>query len=147
MKFSFCIRKLSLLSPKYLKEILVPLTLGTNNGSMMCRRINLFLKGFENKDIAILVHNKDKEVIAWSLTYDVEYDKNTKVMLFVHPKYRKKGIGKKLLNKTFKYLKSKGHEVVYVAPWDRKSTNFYSKIKKCYWVSDRDCTFSKKVFL
>jgi len=148
MKISFYIRKLSLFSNKYIEEILIPLTLGRQSGSIMCRRINRLLAGRLDNDVAILVHDKDRKVIAWSLTYDLDWNKETKVMLFVQKKYRGKGIGRKLINKTFKYLKSRGHEEVYVAPWNKTSTKFYSKIKRGYWNKAKsDSSFTKKVIL
>jgi len=124
MVLKFHTRKLILFSTKTRKEVLFKLTLRCYN-SLMRERINLSLKK-EIEDIAITCKYQN-EVIAWSLIYN-----KNKIMVYVHPKYRKKGIGKKLLLRCQSYLKKNKEEKCLVAPWNNVSDSFYNKINFKY---------------
>jgi len=124
MVLYFHTRKLILFSVKTRKEVLFNLTLRSLE-SLMRYRINLSLKK-EIEDIAITCKYNNK-VIAWALIYN-----KNKIMVYVKPEFRKKGIGKKLLTKCQSYLKKHKEEKCLVAPWNNVSDSFYNKISFKY---------------
>lgn len=109
----------------------MPLTLSEDDGyeSLMKKRLRLILKGHANHDVAVLAY-KGKKLVGWTLTFDIEFEE-PKFMVFVHPKHRFKGIGRKLTEKTLRYLKKrKEQKEIFIAPWDNISAKFYSAIDK-----------------
>lgn len=72
-----------------------------------------------------------EEIIGWAL---VDFSTESKgkryydVMVFVHPKYRRLGIGSKLVKKLIKSILKKDKKAVFVSyPGDKKSRLFFEK--------------------
>ena len=121
MNITFHTRKLINYSINTRKKILLKLTLKAFN-SVMKQRINLSFNK-EIDDIAIIC-KYNKEIIGWSCIFD-----GNKVMLFIKPEFRRKGIGKRLLQRAESYLRKNDYQNVKVAAWNNTSSLFYKKTK------------------
>jgi len=64
--------------------------------------------------------------IAWSMLTDRMDNNNLQVGVYVHPDFRRNGIGKRLLGKAKVYGKAEKRPIVSQA-WDRRGKNFYSE--------------------
>lgn len=78
-----------------------------------------------------VVHPKTGEVreivLGWALLYLKKHRKTWEYMVYVRPKYRMMGVGKKLFCKATKLV-----DYITVYPWDKRSANYFkSVLKKC----------------
>lgn len=117
MQINYHTRKLVNFSYNTRKDILYKLTIDVC-GSAMRKRIDLSFKE-KIDDIAIICKYK-KEIIGWSCIF------SNKVMLFINPRYRNKGIGTELLNRSERYLKRNKYKVVRVSSWSECALDFYN---------------------
>lgn len=76
---------------------------------------------------------KDANLIGWSmLDFSNSAEKSVWTYIYVRTRYRRKGFGKKILNRAKKLIEKMGKKI-RVCPHDRRSKNFFKKvgIRKC----------------
>lgn len=75
--------------------------------------------------LAFTASAPDGELVGWAYA-DQWSDYSVETGYFVEPKYRKKGIGRKLLSEVMQWGREHKKQV-YVQPWDYTSTKFFEK--------------------
>ena len=73
--------------------------------------------------VTVVARDNKNKYIAWTLM--VIDDTQVDLMFYVDKRWRRKGIGTEMMNRSFKYLKKQNIKCVYVAPWDIKSKRFF----------------------
>lgn len=123
---TYITRPLRLFSSTKLQSDLWNLTVN-GCGSLMKQRLFTVVhqRGETHADIAVVAKN-DNVYVGWAC---LNFDKEPvpKIMLYVQPLYRKKGIGSTLLSRSYKYLQKRGYKTAYAEPWDPHSLQFFSK--------------------
>jgi GNAT superfamily N-acetyltransferase len=138
-------KRLNKISNSTIKNKLFYLTLAKEDGdedSMMLHELCRYLRSGINSDAIVTIAMVERKYVAWSFTITRHHQ--PKSMFYVLPEYRGQGVGKMLFNKTAKSLKKRGYSHMYVAPWDRCSSNFFSKMN-CTDSPIYDYFFNKRI--
>lgn len=90
-----------------------------------------YRSSLEHSRVTVVLALKDDQPIAWIWLIHRSriYSKPNRFYLswlFVHPDFRKQGIGSKLFAQA-KALTHKRHRLILVQPWDYRSTKFFRK--------------------
>lgn len=121
MKLSFVTRPMDKLS----KNSIDQLRLLTKQKNSSMRR---YLLEYEEdpllRDLAVMIVKDNNHYVGWSLM-DLVSGHIAEVQLFVHSDYRRLGVGKKLFNRSLKYLRTKHIDEIRVFPWNARSEKFF----------------------
>jgi GNAT superfamily N-acetyltransferase len=130
MNLSFTIKPLAKFSAVAIRNLRNELTLRSEHYgySLMGERLEGELKKRgSSKDIAVVARLNGR-LVGWSCIMPGRRSASTRLMFYVKPQYRRKGVASALLNRTTKYLKHKGYKAVYAATWDSRSDGFYKNM-------------------
>jgi GNAT superfamily N-acetyltransferase len=141
----FITKKLKQLSKKTKSLLKTNLTLITEGGtgSLMSDRLRDTSYYDTYSDVVILIKHYD-QYIGWSMiSFLTEHSSVPRIMVYIHPKYRRMGLGALLVKKSEGYVKKHNKKYIKVIPWDGRSSTFFSKLG--YDVSYHFCDALKDV--
>lgn len=89
-----------------------------------CSGMKLHMESGRDYDLTVARYGK--KAIAASIAYSYHYSPHKKVIeIYVSPRQRRKGVGRKVLNYVTSYYLQLGFEVFETKPWNAVSTAFY----------------------
>jgi len=108
----------------------------------------------EERGYAFIARDNNGEIMGWSFCKHAGewgYDKNNKwrkddtvraykVATYVRPKFRRQGVGSKLIRRAKKLVTFQLKRKLYCDPWNERATAFFTKMglakNKMYWCVD-----------
>lgn len=129
--------KLSKKEVEFLKKLTLHSERSGMNEALNCRETEEFKNRYNICQAFIAFDDESDKWIGWCLAFENKLLEQNSYMIFIDPDFRKKGIGKLLMNKAITFLKNKNLFKHYCYPWSFDSTAFFNKIKIHHPLKDK----------